>query len=108
MNPEKSALEQLEDMLKEFWRQLARPSIIAARHAEFLIEPKIFIGDKLHPEILKLLTLNYLANTSRQDSGTGNNIEVSTEKIVIKNQKGKPVVIIRDQEIVQQFLAQQA
>lgn len=107
MEKEKSALERLEDKLKDLWRQSGKPHIIAARHTEFVVEPKVFLGNKLNPEILELLTLNYLAQTSRQDSGTGN-IEVTPEKLVIKTPKGKPVVVVRSQKIIEQYLAQRA
>ncbi|MBU1026229.1 MAG: hypothetical protein KKA31_00695 [Candidatus Margulisbacteria bacterium] len=102
-----SALENLEKLLKKFWRKSGQAHVIAAKHSEFVIEPKVFLGDKLNPEILKLLTLAYLANTSTQDSGTGN-IDVTSEKLVIKTPKGKPLVIIRDKQIIQQYIAQRA
>ena len=108
MNPEKSALEKLEDLLKDFWREHGNPHIIAAKHTEFIVEPKVFIGDKLNPEILKLLVLNYLAQTSKQDSGIGGNIEVTPEKLVIKSPKGKPLVVVRDKKIIQQYLSARA
>jgi hypothetical protein len=107
-NTQKSALEQLEDLLKEQWRKSGGASIIAARHSEFVVEPKVFIGNKLHPEILKLLTLNYLATAAKQDSGIGGNIEATPEKMVIKNDAGKPLVAIRDKKIIQQYLASRA
>jgi hypothetical protein len=107
MPEEKDALQQLEDLLKEFWKKNGSASIIAAKHTEFMVEPKIFLGDKLNPEILKLLVINYLQNTTNQDSGTGN-IEVSSDKLIIKSPKGKPLVIVRDKKIIEQFLVQQA
>ncbi len=107
MPKQKSALEKLEEKLKGFWRKKGSPQIIAAKHTEFVVEPKVFMGDKLNPEILKLLTLNYLAQTSKQDSGTGN-IDVTPDKLVIKSPKGKPLVVVRDKKIIQQYLAQQA
>lgn len=103
---DKSALEKFEEMLKDFWKKEGKPSIIAAKHTEFMVEPKIFMGDKLNPEILKLLVINYLAQTSKQDSGTGN-IDVTPDKLVIKSPKGKPLVVVRDKKIIQQYLAQQ-
>jgi len=108
MNQEKSALEKLEDLLKDFWREHGNPHIIAAKHTEFVVEPKVFIGDKLNPEILKLLVLNYLAQATKQDSGIGQNIEVTPEKLVIKSPKGKPLVVVRDKKIIQLYLAAQA
>ena len=103
-NEEKSALENFEESLKAFWREKGNASIISAKHTEFMVEPKIFLGDKLNPEILKLLVINYLVQTSRQDSGTGN-IEVTPEKLVIKTPGGKPLVIVRDKQLIQQYLA---
>lgn len=107
MPKQKSALEKLEDMLKDFWRKEGNPSIIAAKHTEFVVEPKVFLGDKLNPEVLKLLAISYLAQTSKQDSGTGN-IDVTPDKLVIKSPKGKPLVVVRDKKIIEQYLAQQA
>jgi hypothetical protein len=105
MLEEKSALEQLEAALKELWRQSGSASIIAAKHTEFVVEPKIFLGNKLNPEILKLLTLNYLAQSTRQDSGLGGNIEATPDKLVIKTPRGKPVVVVRDKNVIRQYLS---
>ena len=104
MPREKSALEKLEDVLKGFWRRFGKPSIVAAKHTDFVIEPRVFVGDKLNPEILKLLTMAYLASASKQDSGFGN-IDVTPEKLVIKSPKGKPLVVVNDQKIIRQYLA---
>jgi hypothetical protein len=101
---EKSALEKLEDLLKDIWRESGSASIIAAKHTEFIVEPKVFIDDKLNPEILKLLVINYLAQCSKQDSGIGN-IDATPEKLTIKSPKGKPLVVVRDKKIIQQYLA---
>lgn len=103
---QQSALERLEQMLKSFWKKNGNPQVIAARHTEFVVEPKVFLGDKLNPEVLELLALNYLKNCTRQDSGMGSNVDVSPERIVIKTPKGKPVVVIRSQKIIRQFLDQ--
>jgi hypothetical protein len=107
MENEKSALERMEELFKDFWKQHGNASIIAAKHTEFVVEPKVLIGDKLNPEILKLLVFNYLAQTSSQDSGAGN-VEVTPEKLVIKTPKGKPLVIVRDRNIIRQWLSRSA
>ncbi len=106
MLEEKSALEKIEELLKEIWRETGSASIIAAKHTEFVVEPKIFLGDKLNPEILKLLVINYLAQSARQDSGVGS-VEVTPEKLTIKSPKGKPLVVVSDRRIIQQYLAAQ-
>ncbi|MFA6431774.1 MAG: hypothetical protein WCV91_05295 [Candidatus Margulisiibacteriota bacterium] len=107
MPNEKSALEKLEEYIKELWRKSGNASVIAAKHSEFVVEPKVFIGDKLNPEILKMLTINYLAHSSRNDSGIGN-IDASPEKLVIKTSKGKPVVVVRDKKIIKDYYASQS
>jgi hypothetical protein len=104
VSKEKSELEKLEDVLRDFWKKNGNPHLIAARHTEFMVEPKIFLGDKLNPEVLKLLVLNYIKSTSNQDSGTGN-IDVSPDKLVIKTSKGKPLLVVRDKKIIRQYLA---
>ncbi|MDD4178887.1 MAG: hypothetical protein PHH14_02410 [Candidatus Margulisbacteria bacterium] len=104
MTNEKSALENLEESLKALWREQSNPHVIAAKHTEFMVEPKVFLGNKLNPEILKLLVLNYLMQTSRQDSGIGN-VEFTGDKLIIKTPKGKPLVIVRDKKVIQQYLA---
>lgn len=98
------SLQKLEELLKDFWRKQGKASIIAAKHTEFMVEPKIFMGDQLNPEILKLLVINYLAYASKQDSGIGN-IEAGPEKIVIKTKSGKPLLIVRDKNIIQGYLS---
>jgi hypothetical protein len=104
LEEEKSALEKLEEVLNDLWKQSGNASIIAAKHTEFMVEPKIFLGDKLNPEILKLLVINYLAQSAKQDSGVGN-VEVTPEKMTIKSPKGKPLVVVRDKMLIQQYIA---
>lgn len=104
MDNNESALERLEKKLKELWRQSGSASVIAAKHTEFVVEPKVFLGDQMNPEILKLLVINYLIQSSSQDSGIGN-IVASPDKLVIKDNKGKEVVVVHDKNIIRQYLA---
>ena len=104
MSKEKSALEKIEESLKKTWRESGSGSVIAAKHTEFVVEPKVFIGDELNPEILKLLVINYLFNTSSQDSGMGN-VDVLPDKLIIKSPKGEPLVAVHDRKIINQYLA---
>jgi|SRR3989339_432609 len=103
MPNEKSALEKLEDGLKSFWRKSGKASVVAAKHTEFVIEPRVFLGNQVHPEILKMLVENYLSQASRQDSGIGN-IEVTPDKLIIKSPKGKPLMIVNDKKLINQYL----
>ena len=104
MAEKKEPAKNIDDQLKAFWRKKANPSIIAAKHSEFMIEPKIFIGDKLNPEILKLIVVSYLAHASKQDSGFGN-IDIAADRLVIKSPKGEPLVIVRDKKIIEGYLS---
>ena len=105
MNDGKKRQSTIEETIRKYWREKGNASIISARHTEFVIEPKIFIGDQLNPEILKMLVAHYLMLTSRQDSGVSGNIEVSSDKLIIKSPKGKPLVIVRDKKIISQYIA---
>ncbi len=107
MEDNRSALEKLESKLKDLWRKSGKANIIAARHSEFVIEPKVFIGDQLHPEILKLMIMQYLAKASAQDSGIGN-VEITPQKLIIKTPGGKELVAVRDKKLIRQCLSQQA
>ena len=104
---EKSGLELMEDMLKNYWRKHGNPYIIVGRHSEFVVEPRVFMGNKLNPEVLKMLIAHYLASASVQDSGAGK-IEVKSDKLIIKSPNGKPLAVVRDKRLIEQYLAQQA
>jgi hypothetical protein len=104
MAEQKEPEKEIDEQLKIFWRKKANPSIIAAKHSEFVVEPRIFIGDKLNPEILKLIVVSYLAHASKQDSGFGN-IDVSPDKLIIKSPRGDPLVIVRDKKIIENYIS---
>lgn len=104
MPKEKGKADNPEKTIREFWRKHGHHSVIAAKHTEFTVEPKVLIGDKLNPEILKLMVSRYLELSSRQDSGTGN-IEYTGDKLTIKGADGKPLVIVRDKKLIEQYLS---
>lgn len=108
MPGEISALEKLEWVFKEFWKDFGNPSVIAAKHTEFMVEPKVFIGNKINPEILKLLALAYLAHAVQQAPSLKKNIEIAPDKLVIKSPNGKPLIIVRDKNIIRQYIASQS
>ena len=104
MDKEKSAQQKLEEQLKDFWRKSGKASVVAAKHTEFVIEPKVIMGNQLHPEILQLLVENYLKKASLQDSGIGN-IEATPDQLTIKTPKGKPLIVVNDKKIINKYLA---
>ncbi|MFH1387391.1 MAG: hypothetical protein ABIH50_06985 [bacterium] len=97
-----NTLEKLENLIKGVWKQSGNASIIAAKHTEFVIEPKVFLGNKMNPEVLKCLVSNYLA-----DGSITKNIEIKGDRLIIKSPKGKPLVEVSDPKIIQEFLARQ-
>ncbi|MFH1541642.1 MAG: hypothetical protein ABIE84_00935 [bacterium] len=103
----KNNLEILEQELKRFWKKYGSAQIIAAKHTEFMVEPRIFMGDKLNPTVLEVIVNKYLACASQQDSGHGT-VVATPEKLAIVTKKGKPMIVVRDKKIIQQYLAQQA
>ena len=104
---EKSALELVEDSLKGYWRKRGNPHIIVGRHSEFVVEPRMFMGKKLNPEIERLLIKNYLASAAAGDSGMGK-VVVKSNKLLIKDQHGKTVVTVSDRKLIKEYLAQRA
>jgi hypothetical protein len=95
-----NTLEKLEDLIKSVWKRSGSASVIAAKHTEFVIEPKVFLNEKINPEVLKCLVANYLA-----DETITKNIEIKGSSLIIKSPKGKPLVEVSDPKIIQQYLA---
>lgn len=96
--------KELESKLRNFWLDHGEASVIAGKHAEFVVEPKIYFGDKLNPEVAKLIIQIYLLQCSKEDTAAGR-ILASPNKIVIKDSKGKPAVIVRDKALIAEYLA---
>jgi len=89
----------LESVLQDLWKKQGQAHVIAAKHTEFMVQPKIFIGDTLNPEILKLLVNNYLSRPRQ-------NVEVLGDRLVIKSPKGNPLATVFDPKIIQRYLSQ--
>ena len=96
----KSYLELLEDELKKMWNTHNNNGPIRGAHTEIEIEPKIFLGEELSPEMAKLLAAAYLSKTTIDDVNRGK-LEITDHALVIKDQDKKPVAIIRSQIIIQ-------
>lgn len=98
-----NTLEKLEDLIKGVWKRSGGASIIAAKHTEFMVEPMVFLGNKINPEILKCLVANYLA-----DKSIDKNVELKGDRLIIKSPKGKPLVEVSDPKLIQPYLATRA
>jgi hypothetical protein len=92
----KTYLEKLEDELKKIWRVYGAKGPIKGALTEIEVEPRIFVGDSLNPEISDLLASVYLSKTTIEYVENGN-LEIRDEAIVIKDKNKKPIAIIRSQ-----------
>jgi len=92
----KTYLEKLEDELKKLWRSYGGKSPIKGALTEIEVEPRIFVGDSLNPEVSDLLASVYLSKTTIEDVENGN-LELRDEAIVVKDSNKKTIAIIRSQ-----------
>lgn len=98
----KTYLEKLEDELKKVWKEYGSCGPIKGAHTEIEVEPKVFLGDAINPEIADILASIYLSKTTIEDLHNGN-LELHDEAIVIKDKNKKPIAIIRSQMILREF-----
>jgi len=100
---EKTALQKVEDTLKRFWMGQKKSRLINARHTEVLVEPKVFIGGSLNPEISKLLIQEYLGKISAEDIAKGRVI-ITSDLIRIFNNDGTLVAEVRGKRIIDSMI----
>ena len=98
----KTYLEKLESELKKVWREYGSRGPIKGAHTEIEIEPKVFLGDAINPEIADILASVYLSKTTIEDIENGN-LELRDEAIVIKDKNKRPIAIIRSQMALREF-----
>ena len=98
----KTYLEKLESELKKVWEEYGSHGPIKGAHTEIEVEPKVFLGDAINPEIADILASIYLSKTTIEDINNGN-LELRDEAIVIKDKNKKPIAIIRSQMALREF-----
>ena len=96
---EKTAIEEMEDVLQGFWKDYGRARPIKALHTEVDIKPRIFMGSEINPEIMKLLTIVYLSQAKIEDVLSGR-IIVTPEKVIIKDDSGKKIVEVSNPSLI--------
>ena len=100
----KSYLEKLESELKRTWKSYAGKGPIKGAHTEIEIEPKVFFGESLNPEIAEVLASVYLSQTTIEDLENGT-IEIRDEAVVLKDKKTKkPIAIIRSKKTIHSLM----
>lgn len=96
---EKSAMEKIEDTLGDFYNSYSTSSVIKARNAEFSIQPKVFLKDKLNPEIGKMIVRVFLKKVTPKDI-LDERVIISPKKILIRDSEGKPLVQVIGEDII--------
>ena len=95
----KTALEKAEEALRGFWLEKSNAPIIKAKHSEIFVEPKVFVGGSINPEVGKLLVKEYLSKVSIEDIARGRVI-ISSDLIKIKDEEGRLVAEVRNKKII--------
>lgn len=100
---EKTALQKVEDVLKRFWMDKKMSRLIKARHTEVLVEPRVFVGGHVNPEISKLLIQEYLTKISADDVAKGR-VVITSDKIMIFDNNRKLVAEVRGKRIIDSMI----
>jgi len=96
---EKTAIEQMEETLLDFWRDYGRARPIKAMHTEIEIKPRVFLGSEVNPEIMKLLVIVFLSQAKIEDILSGR-IAVASEKVIINDDSGKKLVEVTNPGLI--------
>lgn len=96
---EKTAIEQMEEALLTFWRDYGRSRAVKALHTEVEIKPRIFLGNEINPEIMKLLIIVFLSQAKIEDILYGR-IIVSPEKVIINDDSGRKLAEVANPRLI--------
>ncbi len=99
----KTALERAEDDFRKFWLEKSKAPIIKAKHTELFIEPKVFIGGELNPEIGRLVVQEYLSKVSLEDIAKGRVI-ITSDMIKIRDDDGLTLAEIRSKKMIDSMI----
>jgi len=100
---EKTALEEVSEVLRNFWLENSDAPIIKARHTELFIEPKIFTHGKVNSQISKLIVKEYLATISMEDIARGK-IVITADSVKIKDDNGKLIAEVKSKAIINNMI----
>lgn len=100
---EKTALQKVEAILKRFWMDKKKSRLIKARHTEVLVEPRVFVGGHVNPEISKLLIQEYLAKITVEDIARGGVI-ITSDRIMIYDDSRKLTAEVGGKKIIDSMI----
>lgn len=97
---EKTALDKVADSLSLFWKKRSpQAQVKKTPHATLVIEPKVFIGGELNPEISKLIVKEYLSTFSLREVLRGE-VLIAPQAIIIRDRQGKPLVKVKSASMI--------
>jgi len=101
--PNKTAFEEIEESLRKLWLEKGKAPIIKAKHTELFVEPKVFIGGEVNPEIGKLIVKEYLSKISINEIAKGK-VVITSDLIKIKGDDGKLLAEVRGKKIIDSMI----
>ncbi len=99
----KTALEKIEEALKWFWRKESGAKMMKAKNAEFIVEPKMFIGGEINPEIAQLIIKRYLARVTTEDI-INRKVVIAEDKIIINDDNGNKLLEVKSKSIINKMV----
>lgn len=100
---DRSALERVEEALKWFWRKNSGTKMMKAKNAEFIVEPKVFIGGKINPEIARLIIKRYLERVTPEDI-IDKKVVITEEKVVINDDEGNQILEVKSKSLINKMV----
>jgi|GEM_PF-699145 len=98
-NDKKTPLNRIEDALKWFWRKNSGVKTMKCKNAEFFVEPRVFIGDEVNPEIARLIVSRYLARVTPEDV-INKKVVILEDKIIINDDDGKQILEVKSRQLI--------
>ena len=95
----------IEKALSAFWQDYGQGNPIKARHTEVKIQPKLFIGGKLNPQVAQKIVEVYLAQVTMEEIMNGK-IVISEDAVQIKDESGKVKVEVKDKKFIKKMINQ--
>lgn len=96
-NPEKKILplDRLEKAVRQVLLEEKKVQPIKALHGEFQIEPKIFIGAKISPDVQKALVAAFLSKLTIREV-LDERVIITPKRIEVKDEKHNLVLTVED------------
>jgi len=86
--------QNLEDSLKDFWKEYGRVLSVRGRHTHVKVEPKYIVGNKINPEVAKRIVMIYLMHLT-SDKVVSGDVRIDSDGLKIFD-KGEQIINITD------------